>query len=77
MQLDQETIITEQREEIAKLIKDLQEYKRISGELHRVEIRELKAEIKELKETISNLEKRVYNYGEPLMKEYQPYWRQP
>ena len=70
MQLDQETIITEQREEIAKLKKDLQEYKRISGELHRVEIRELK-------ETISNLEKRVYNYGEPLMKEYQPYWRQP
>ena len=49
MQLDQETIITEQREEIAKLKKDLQEYKRISGELHRVEIRELKAEIKELK----------------------------
>ena len=43
----------------------------------REEIAKLKAEIKELKETISNLEKRVYNYGEPLMKEYQPYWRQP
>ena len=42
MQLDQETIITEQREEIAKLKKDLQEYKRISGELHRAEIKELK-----------------------------------
>ena len=49
MQLDQETIITEQREEIAKLKKDLQEYKRISGELHRVEIRELKASVASLK----------------------------
>ena len=49
MQLDQETIITKQHEEIAKLKKDFQEYKRISGELYRAEIKELKAEIKELK----------------------------
>ena len=48
MQLDQETIITEQREEIAKLKKDLQDYKRISGELHRAEIKELKKEISKL-----------------------------
>ena len=48
MKLDQETIITEQREEIAKLKKDLQDYKRISGELHRAEIKELKKEISKL-----------------------------
>ena len=48
MQLDQETIITEQREEIAKLKKDLQEYKRISGELHRAEIKELNRRLETL-----------------------------
>ena len=43
----------------------------------REEIEALESLVIEYQETISNLEKRVYNYGEPLMKEYKPYWRQP
>jgi len=43
----------------------------------REEIEALESLVIEYQETISNLEKRVYNYGEPLMKEYRPYWRQP
>jgi predicted RNase H-like nuclease (RuvC/YqgF family) len=43
----------------------------------REEIEALESLVIEYQEIISNLEKRVYNYGEPLMKEYQPYWRQP
>ena len=43
----------------------------------REEIEALESLVIEYQETISDLEKRVYNYGEPLMKEYKPYWRQP
>jgi predicted RNase H-like nuclease (RuvC/YqgF family) len=43
----------------------------------REEIEALESLVIEYQEIISNLEKRVYNYGEPLMKEYKPYWRQP